>query len=382
MRLRFLFLICVMAAVPSAVKAQTQGQPQTPATSLAGPQAVPSAPPPALVDEDILAAPLQFREFVRRVALAHDGAAPRSQALARAFFSSPESGGLGIVYDNEKTRTVAEVWKDRKANCISLTAMFVSACRVIGVKVNFAEAPSISRWVRYGSMVYNEKHMVAAIQVDITSTLTADFGGIPSSYGTLRVRPISESRFRALFHSNRAVEWMRRGDLDAAMVDARASVSDDPESGIGWNIYGVVQKAMGDTGSAEGSFRKALMVDPENGAACGNLEDLYEGEGKATEAAAYRNMGLKLRDKDPYFHAFLAKEALGSGANDEALAQIRKAIRGQGMEPGFYLILAQAELNRGEHRAAAKAVEKAIHWSLPDQRKRMESKLDLIRSQT
>ena len=52
------------------------------------------------------------------------------------------------------------------------------------------------------------------------------------------------------------------------------------------------------------------------------------------------------------------------------------------MEPDFYLILAQAELDRGQRDAAEKAVEKAMHWSLPDQRKRMESKLALIQSQT
>ncbi|HZU54105.1 MAG TPA: tetratricopeptide repeat protein [Holophagaceae bacterium] len=299
--------------------------------------------------------------------------------MARSFFAPVAKGGLGIVYDNEKTRTVSEVWRDRKANCISLTALYVSACRVLGIRAQFAEAPSVSLWVRYGSMVYNEKHMVAAIQVDIMNTLTADFGGVPIG-GTLRVKVITESRFRALFHSNRAVESIRAGDLALALADAKASVDDDPESGVGWNVYGVVEKALGENEEAERAFLKALAVDPASGAACGNLEALYRLEGNGVESARYREMGLKLRDQDPYFHAFLAKEALGSGSNDEALTQIKKAIRGQGMEADFYLILAQAELNRGERRAAEKAVQKAMHWSSPDQRKRMESKLALIES--
>ncbi len=307
------------------------------------------------------------------------GDTPKAQALARSFFAPVANGGLGIVYDNEKTRTVAEVWRDRKANCISLTALYVSACRVLGIKAQFAEAPAVNLWVRYGSMVYNEKHMVAAIQVDIMNTLTADFGGVPIG-GTLRVKAIPEDRFRALFHSNRAVESMRVGDLALALADAKASIDDDPESGIGWNVYGVVEKALGDGAEAERAFLKALAVDPVNGAACGNLEALYRAQGNDAESAKYREIGLKLRDRDPYFHAFLAKEALGSGSNDEALTQIKKAIRAQSMEAGFYLILAQAELNRGERRAAEKAVQKAIRWILPDQRKRMESKLALIES--
>jgi Tfp pilus assembly protein PilF len=336
---------------------------------------------PVPMDEDILAVPKEYREFVLKIGVRYDSNMAKARELSRAFFSSAKEGGLGIAYDNDRTRTVAEVWRDRKANCISLTAMYVSACKILGIKATFADAPSISLWVRRGGLVYNERHMVAAIKADVVNVLIADFGGIPS-YGILRVQPISESRFKALFHSNRSVEWIRVGDLDAALANAKASIADDPQSGIGWNVLGVVQLQTGDLAGAEVSFRTALSVDPANGAACGNLEDLFRRQGDEKQASKFRELGMKLRDRDPYFHAFLAREALASGQNDSAKEEIRRAIKLQGMDPEFYLVLAQVEVNQGERGAAVKAVEKAMHWSLPQQRKRMESKLALLQKPT
>lgn len=337
--------------------------------------------PPIVMEEDILAMPTEYREFVLKIGARYSSNMDKARELSRAFFTSTKQGGLGITYSDDRTRTVSEVWRDRKANCISLTAMYVTACKVMGINASFADAPSISLWVRRDGLVCNERHMVAAIKADVVNVLIADFGGIPR-YGILRVQQIAPSRFKALFHSNLSVEAIRRGDLDTALSDAQASIADDPQSGVGWNVLGVVQLQTGDLVNAEASFRTALSVDPSNGAACGNLEDLFRRKGDEKQAMNYRDMGMKLRERDPYFHAFLAREALAGGRNDNAKDEIRRAIRLQGMEPDFYLVLAQVEMNQGERAAAAKAVEKAIHWSLPDQRKRMESKLDLIRSQT
>lgn len=337
--------------------------------------------PAAASDTDILGAPKEFRDFVVKATLPYQGYTMKTRALVRAVFSRPEDGGLGMVYSNDKTRTVAEVWKDRKANCVSLTAFYVAACRVIQVDVKFADSEGVSQWVRKGDLILHERHVVAVLPINPIDSMVADFSGEPRM-GVHRLVFISEDRFKALFHSNRAVELLQTGHPAEALQEAEVSLREDEKSGIGWNVYGVVLQAQGETAKAESAFRKALEVDPKDGSACGNLEQLCRNQGRDREAAEFRDLGLRLRDQDPYFHAFIAKEKLAVGNVDDALIQIRRALKLQRMEPDFYLILAQAELDRGEHGAAAKAVEKAIHWSLPDQRKRMESKLALIQSQT
>ncbi|MBS1767138.1 MAG: tetratricopeptide repeat protein [Acidobacteria bacterium] len=330
-------------------------------------------------DTDILSAPKEFRSFVIEASGRFNSPIAKARAVADAFFLDPKYGGLGLTYDNSRTRTVAEVWRDRKANCISMTATYVAACRIMGVPAGFAEAPSISLWVRHGDFVFNERHMVASIQANPLNTVVADFGGLPN-YGMLRIRTISEARFRSLFLSNRAVEELQAGNSAASLDAARMAIEIDPENGSGWNILGVIQQRSGDPVAAEASFRHALLVDDENGAACGNLEALAAAEGRVDEAAKFRKMGLKLRERDPYFHAFLAREAMAKGRNEDAVSEIHRAIRLQRMEPDFYLILAQAEVNKGERGSAVKAIKKAIYWSLPDQKKRLESKLSLLQN--
>lgn len=348
-----------------------------------GPAEPTKAASPASTDQvqnDLFDAPKEFREFVVKKTLGTDSYLLKTQYFIAAAMGRVEDGGLGITYANDKTRTVAEVWKDRKANCMSLTAFYVAAFRSIGLPAQFAEAPSINLWTRSGNLILNEHHVVAFVPVNVLTRLVADFSGRPHS-GQLPIVPISESRFRALFHSNRAVELLLAGDKVGAEAEGQQAVKDDPRSGVAWNALGAVEKFDGRRVDAEQAFRTALSVDSDNGPACGNLETLCREEGRSAEADAFREMGLKIREKDPYFQAFLAKEALANGRVDEAITHVRRALKLQRSEPDFYLILAQAELDRGQRDEAQKAVEKAIQWSLPSQRKRMESKLDLIKAQ-
>ena len=347
------------------------------------PEAPPVVQTPAQshqVESDIFEGPKEFRAFAVKATLGTDSYLLKTQYLIAAAMGKPEEGGLGITYSNDKTRTVAEVWRDRKANCMSLTAFYVAAFRAIGIPTQFAEAPSINLWTRSGPLVLNEHHVVAFVPVNIVTRMVADFSGRPHS-GQLPIVPISESRFRALFHSNRAVELLLAGDKAGAIAEGNQAVTDDPRSGVAWNALGAVQQMQGNKAEAEQDFRQALSVDPDNGPACGNLEALCREAGRTAEADALREQGLKIRGKDPYFQAFLAKEALADGRLDDAITHVRRALKLQRMEPDFYLILAQAELNRGDKDEAQKAVEKAIRWSLPSQKKRMEAKLDLIKAQ-
>ena len=342
--------------------------------------AQPSMPPPAQAEGDILARPAGFREFVTQATIGADGYRGKTRDLVHAALAKPEQGGLGIIYSNDRTRTVAEVWRDRKANCLSLTAFYVAACKVLDMPAFFADAPSISLWVRKGDLILNERHLVAAVRVNSITIMVADFSGEPHA-GAIPIQPMSEARFRALFHSNRAAELLISENLPGAFQEAEAAVKEDPGSGIAWNTYGAVEKAQAHLADAESAFRKAMAVDPKNGPACGNLEEMLRAEGRTGEANQLHALSLEIRDKDPYFHAFMAKESLQAGDIQGALSHITRAIKLQRMEPEFYLILAQAELDRGERAAAEKAVHKAIYWSLPGQRKRMESKLELIQKQ-
>lgn len=344
----------------------------------------PAEPAPALSQPLVplagpFEAPEEMREFVRRTTLFHSGMKEKVQALLRATFLPVEDGGLGMVYDNSRTRTVREVWEERRANCLGLTAYFVSACRVMGFDANFAEAPGVSQWRKVGGFIRHEKHMVATLDNKPTGVMVMDFApDLRKNF--YNVIPLGEAKALAMFHSNRAVERLDAGNVDEAFEEAKAGIAASPLVGVAWNVLGVLHRVKDDPAASEVAFRKALEVDPSEAAACGNLETLYKTQGRLEEAETWRNLAIQLRARDPYFHAFLAREAMDRGDLKLARKEVNTALKIFKREPEFYLLMAQIELKDGDRQDAERALESAKKWASPEEQARMDSKLALIRN--
>ena len=342
------------------------------------PEAPAAAPAEALADPFLL--PPDALIFVRRVGTAGLSDRFRLQNLVRNIFAPRETGGMAIQYDNARTRSVADVWLEGKANCLSLTAFFVASCKALNISVDYAEVLNTNHWRRVGNVVHFERHVVAMIRGGSSQPMVADFvPDLRKSIGTYVVSVIPEARFRAFYYSNLAVEAYTRGDLEEARQLAQVALAKDPKSGVGWNILGVVQSAQGDLAGAEASYRKAMALDPKDGSPIGNMEALTTLQGRTEEAAKFRQMGEKTRKLDPYFHAYLAEEALGDGHLLEASGQIHEALKLLPTEPDFFLLDARVKLASGDSGGAVKELERAKALSDPRERERYDSKIYAIR---
>ena len=309
---------------------------------------------------------------------------PTSQARLRKLIATlqeaPESGGLGMRYEASPTRTLAEAWRDRKANCLSLTAIYIACARAMDMNAQYAEVENSQRWRRVNNVIRFERHMVAVVRDGANGDLVADFLPQPRKrFGVYVVTILPESRVRALYHSNRAAELLEQGDKDGALLEAQASLDIDPTSSVGWNTRGVVMKTKGEKLEAETSYRKALKLNARDISALGNLENLLREQGRLRETAEIRRITLKLRRQDPYFHAFLAEESLGSGKLDEALDHIADALRLQKHEPEFQLVLARIKLLQGKRDEAMKSLEEARRQAQPGEREIYEDALRLLK---
>lgn len=330
--------------------------------------------------ENPFEAPPELQAFARKTTLHHTGVRPKLQALLEAIYRPEDQGGLGMAYDNAYTRTVAEAWRDRKGNCLTMTAFYVAACKALDLKVQYAEALNTNRWRRVGPVIRFERHVVTLVQIPPAEDLVADFlPQLRRRMGVYRVEVLPEKRMKALFFANRAVERLDAGDLDQAAAFARTSLQVDPQLSVGWNIQGVVGKNSGDAAEAERSFRMALRLDPRDSTALGNMENLLREEGRIAEAALLREQAQEIRKHDPYFNAFLAEEAMGEGDLDEALRRINTAIKIQPYDPDFYLARARIHLLAGKTDAAMKAIQEAQKRAQPAERARYDDKMAAIR---
>lgn len=330
--------------------------------------------------QDPLDPPEELQAFARKVTFTAQGNPSKLQALLEAFFRPAENGGLGIVYDNSHTRTLREVWKDRQANCLGLTSLYVAACRAIGVEVHYAEPMNTSHWKRNGDVIRYERHIVALASLPPAEDLVADFlPRLQHKQGRYVVSFLGEQRVRALWASNRAVECLESGNLAAAEAFANQSLAFDPSCSTGWNTLGVLKGFQQDQAAAERCYRKALSLDPTDGTSVGNLETVLRADGRWEEAMHYRRLGLELRKRDPYFQSFLASESLAEGKPDEALKHIRNAIKYQPFDPEFHLLEARIRLELGKTDDAARSLELARKWANPRDRERFDTKLAALK---
>lgn len=317
---------------------------------------------------------------MRRATGREIGTHRKLQAILDVLFRPESEGGLGITYDNSHTRTVSEVLKDRQANCISLTALYVAACNQVGIPAHFAEPMNLNHWTRDGRIIRMERHVVALVPMFPMGDLVADFlPQLRRRQNLYLVQTLSQERVTALFHSNRAVEFLIQGQRDQALAQAEIAVKADPTSNVSWNIHGVVMKNLGQTDQAEADYRKALSLDPKDTAAIGNMESLLLENNRQTEATQYRQLGLELRKKDPYFQAFLAEEAMESGLWEDAARYVAAAIKLLPYESNFYLLKARLELVDGKPQKALAALELARRWALPAERERYDNKIAMLK---
>lgn len=333
-----------------------------------------------LPDTAPLAAPPELLPLIRRATGREMSTRSKLQGILNVIFRSENDGGLGITYDNSRTRTVSEVLKDRKANCISLTALYVASCNLVGIPAHFAEPLNLTRWTRDGRIIRMERHVVVLVPMFPMGDLVADFlPQLRQRQGLYIVQTLSPERILALFYSNRAVELLIEGHPDEAMIQAETAVKSDPTSSVSWNIRGVVFKNTGHIEKAEADYLKALSVNAKDTAAIGNMEALLRETNRLSEAQHYRQLGLELRKKDPYFQAFLAEEAMEAEQWEEAANHVATAIKLLPYESSFYLLKAKLDLMDGKPKKALAALELARRWAVPAERERYDSKIALLK---
>lgn len=325
-------------------------------------------------------APPELSNYVRKTVMGSNSLHSTLQAILTRTFLPVDKGGLGIVYDNGYTRTVKEVWTDRRANCLSLTAFYVEACTSIGLKARYAEALNTNRWTRRNGQIRLERHVVALVDGGGNGDLVADF--LPQArrrMGIYAVNIIPPKRFLALFYANRAVEVMESGDYAQVESLCALGMDSDPKLSSVWNTRGVLRLNQNRFAEAEHDFKVAIGLEKRDFIALGNLENLYRMLGREEESMKYRELSLKLRQHDPYFQAFLAEESLVAGQHEDALRQIKVAIKIQPKDPEFYLLRARIEMDKGDLEGATKSIRDAQKYASPEDQSRFENKAESLK---
>jgi len=343
-------------------------------------EAVPCAPNPSnqssavAIEEDPFWLPPEMVSFAEKKVSAAINSNDRAEKLLQALMLPEDQGGLGITFASDRTRTINEVWKDRKANCLSLTISYVMLAEKFKIRAAFAESADVMGWSRVGGFVLKSRHVVAVVMGKPNEELVADF--LPRTlprFGNYFVNIISTKHGKSQYYSNCSVEALLAGNVGAGKALIEKALEVDPASSQAWNIKGVIEKYLKNTDAAFQAFRRAIRLNPKDAAAIGNLAGLYRAEGQFEEYTKLKAVENRLRKNDPYYFAFLSVEALENDKAKTAAKLINKAIKLQPKDPDFFIILCSAFELQNKIPEALKVLEKAKELSLPDRQVIMDA---------
>lgn len=313
----------------------------------------PSVPVPSA--EQITAVPAELEaRFQEQVIRKSDSKDERLRLLIDFVLDEP---GLGLEYDSGTTRTVAETYRSRKANCLSFTLLFVALAREAGLKTHIQEYEQVLIWYLQDGLVFNSSHVNARVEVGFERH-TVDVG---RNVLVSRYRPviISDQRALAFFYNNRGVELMADGDMASARQHLEAALALAPNDPATWSNFGVLNLRTDDTQAALHAYTKALKLDSDHGAALANIVTLYQRIEQPKQAAKYLRKLQQVQLADPFHQFMLAADYEKRGDYAAAAAHYRRAIRLHYNEPTFYAGLARVYTQMGDVRRARRILARA-----------------------
>jgi tetratricopeptide (TPR) repeat protein len=327
-------------------------------------------PAPLPSENQILAVPPELETQFRRQVIDKTESKPeRLRLLVDFVLNEP---GLGLVYDNETTRTVSETYRTRQANCLSFTLLFVALAREAGLKTHIQEYEEVLFWYLQDGLVYNSSHVNAKVEAGpLRQTVDVGRNMLISRY---KPKLITDQRALSFFYNNRGVELMAQGDLVGARRHMEQSLKLAPDEPSGWSNLGVLEMRVGDTASAERAYNEALKLDPRHDATLTNIVALYQRLDNRTLAAKYLKRLNQVQSADPFHQFMMATDSERRGDYAAAVGYYRRAIRLYRDEPAFQLGLARAYQGLGDTSRAERALAKADVLKQENERRALQAK--------
>lgn len=284
--------------------------------------------------------------------------AKRIETLVMLIFASDS---LNLVYDNSRTKTAVETFETRNGNCMSFTCMFIGMARYLGVSAYFQEVTNFPTWDRHGDVVVLNRHMNVMVRINNVST-TLDF--YPDAERKEQfTRVISDDRALAQFYNNLGAECYQRGEIDHSIALFEHALKVDGKVSFTWSNIGVAYLNKGWHDKAEAAYKKALDINDREYTAMSNLVRFYEKTSQPEKAEEYRARAERFRNRNPYYHFFLAEQAYDEGRYAEAIEHYKDAIRRKAKVHEFYFGLAKSYSQAGMHDKVSEQLKQAMRYA-------------------
>ena len=305
--------------------------------------------------EDVMTMPPEMRKQFQAEVLSQTATPP--QRLQQLLHFMLDADALAIVYDEQATYSVEQTYAMRRANCLSLTLVFLALAREAGLEANAQEIQNTLSWRQDEGTIYRNNHINAGVRIN-GRMLTVDTTG-DAIIAIDRPAAIGQARLLAHFYNNLAMAQLADGHAIEGLRLMKSALAADASYAPLWSNLGVLHVRLGELPAAERAYLQALALDPTEDGALFNMVGLTRRLGDAKRENDYRRRLARVQRSDPLHHFLLAMDAQRSGDYRVAIAEFRLAIRLHPGEHRFWSALADAYLRAGDPKRAAKALVRA-----------------------
>ncbi len=279
------------------------------------------------------------------------GRRPDGFVLQKIVTAIIAPSGLNFTYDGEAAFDVRETFRRRRGNCLGFAMLVVAIAREYQFEAAFQAVDVPERWDRYGTNIATVQHVNVRVETDegpFIVDLQPDLVPHLELYPT---RVISDETLLANFYSDVGFfDLVHDREANAMHAMVQATIV-DPKSATAWSNLATLYSRQGNYSAARDCFARAYKLDAwAMGGLVGYVNVLRRLGSPEDLRLAHKleRRAEKLRDRNPYYHEYLAQTA--GDRDDWAAAEgsLRRAITLKDDEPEFYaqLITALQKLGR------------------------------------
>lgn len=279
-----------------------------------------------------------------------------------------DPNGLHFVYDAEATFDARETFRRRRGNCLGFSILVVAIAREYRFKAQFQSLLLPARWDRYGDIIASLQHVNVRVESDEGPMIVDLRPDLVPRADTYALKVISDESALGYFHSDTGFFLLVHGRTEEALHAMVRATEIDPDSATSWANRATLLSRIGDLTGARRCFERSLRLDPRGVSTLVGYVDVLQRLGAPDDlktAQQLERRAQKLREKNPYYHEYLARRAQEQGDWVAAEKALRRAIWLKNDDPEFYeqwvTTLRQLGRVKDAERAAQKLADLRAH---------------------
>ena len=306
-------------------------------------------------------------------------------ALVETIFGHSK---FNLLYDGNANTTANETFKNRAANCLSMSIMTFAMAEEAGFGVKFQQVDIPEYWTRRDGFSLLNGHInlrmlpkadphvyqfqVQGFQVDFDPQ---------TSRQHFPTRVVTKNTVLAMYYNNKGAEALIQHRYTDAYAHFRHAIKADESFESSLVNMGLLYRLNGYYAQAQLAYEYALKLAPDSLTAMENLAYLYSVTDRTEMAETLLRKVERKRVDNPYYFVNLGDTELELGHYDLALQHFKKALSLAKKKHDIYFALARAYYKLGELRLTEHYLQLAKDYAKNSRdEERYQSKLNFLTS--